>query len=277
MSFFSDIIDSSFLHMALLAALLASVACGIVGSYVVARRRSYMVGAISHSLLGGIGLARLCAVRLGWTALTPLAGSLLAGLLASVAVSLLTSRNRMREDTVLSAIWSLGVAAGISFIALTPGYQEDLNSYLFGSILLVSETDLWIMAAMDLFILIAAWMLHNRFLVLCFHEEGLTLRGISVDGVSLWLHVLIGMTVVILSQIVGVVLVLALLVLPAAAAALFARRLGTVMIIATALCFLCSVAGLALSYGPDLPVGATIIELTVVVYLLLAAVKRIRN
>jgi zinc transport system permease protein len=268
-SFIQHLMEFSYLRLALAASVLASIACGVAGGYVVARRRSYLVGAMSHALLGGVGLARYLQVVHGWTWFTPMLGALLAAVLAATVISILTTRGRMREDAILSAVWTLGVAAGVSFIAATPGYAEDLNSYLFGNILLVSVSDLWMMAVMDAVILLTAWLLHTRFVALCFHEEGLLLRGVGVAWVSWVLHVLIGMTVVVLTQVVGVVLALALLVLPSATGALFARRLPAVMLAGVVLSLLFCVGGLVISYGPGWPTGATIVELAVGGYVLL--------
>ena len=149
MQFFHDLFKLEFLRCAFFAALLASAACGVLGSYVVARRSSFMVGAVSHSLLGGIGLARYACVVFGMTFLTPMAGAILAAVIASLTITIFTSRKTSREDTLLSAIWTAGVALGICFIKALPGYAEDLNSYLFGNILLVSKTELYMTLALD--------------------------------------------------------------------------------------------------------------------------------
>jgi zinc transport system permease protein len=272
-SFWQDLLAAAFLRRAVLGMALTAVICGVIGSYVLAQRRSYMVGAVSHSLLGGIALARYAQVAHGLQWFTPLLGALLAGCLAGMAVSLLTLRGRMREDSVLSALWSLGVALGVSIIAITPGYAEDLNSYLFGSIMMISASDLWIMAAMVLILLALAWIYHPRFLALCFHEEGLRLRGVSSAWVSMLLQVMTAITVALLSQVVGIVLVLALLVLPVATAALFVRRIGAIMLLSAVLCFAASFGGLYVSYGPNLPVAATIVELAAAGYVLAALAR----
>lgn len=277
MFFFQDLIEFEYLRRTVLAILLASVACGIIGSYVVARRQSYLIGAVSHSLLGGIGIARYLQIVHGLTWFSTIFGALLAALLASVAISLLTLKNRMRQDAVLSAVWTLGVAVGISAIAITPGYSEDLTSYLFGSVLLVSTQDLTVMACLTAIVIVAVALFHNRFLAFCFNEEALALRGIRTGHVSLGLHFLIALTVVLLAQVVGIVLVLVLLVLPAATAAHFARRIAHVMLLGTVLCLAFCYGGLVVSYQADWPVGATIVEGAVATYLLCAlgiAMKR---
>ena len=262
----------SLLRLTVLAIVLSSVACGIIGSYVVAKRCSYMVGAVSHSLLGGIGLARFCQLQRGWTWFSPLLGAVFAALLVAVLISVLTLRRRQREDSVLSAIWALGMAIGLSFIYAIPGYPEDLHSYLFGNILLVARRDVWLMAGMDLLILVTVWLFHSRFVCLCFHEEWLTLRGVRTGFFQLLLYLLISLTVVLLSQVVGIILCLALLILPSATASSLCRSLPAIMLLGTLICLVSSMGGLLLSYQYDLPTGATIVEVAGGVYLLTAAI-----
>ena len=277
MFFLQDFIEFDYLKRSRLAILLASIASGIVGGYVVARRQSYLIGAVSHSLLGGIGLARYLQIAHGLTWFSTILGALFAAILSAIAISTLTLKNRMRQDTVLSAIWTLGVAVGVSFIAITPGYSEDLTSYLFGSILLVSKMDISIMAAMTAAIAVTVLLFRNRFLTLCFNEETLALRGVSAAWTSFMLHLLIALTVVLLAQVVGIVLVLVLLVIPAATAAQFAKRISHVMLWGAVFCLLTCTGGLVVSYEADWPVGATIVELAVAAYLICAAIVAIRN
>jgi zinc transport system permease protein len=277
MIFFQDFIEFDYLKRSFLAILLASIACGVVGGYVVARRQSYLIGAVSHSLLGGIGLARYLQIAHGLTWFSTILGALLAAVLSAIAISTLTLKNRMRQDTVLSAIWTLGVAVGVSFIDITPGYSEDLTSYLFGSILLVSKGDIAVMTAMTAAIAVTVFLFRNRFLTLCFNEETLALRGVSAAWTSFIRHLLIALTVVLLAQVVGIVLVLVLLVIPAATAAQLAKRISLVMLWGAVFCLLTCTGGLVASYEADWPVGATIVELAVAVYLLCAAIIAIRN
>ena len=277
MIFLQDFIEFDYLKRSLLAILLASIASGIVGGYVVARRQSYLIGAVSHSLLGGIGLARYLQIAHGLSWFSTILGALFAAILSAIAISTLTLKNRMRQDTVLSAIWTLGVAVGVSFIAITPGYSEDLTSYLFGSILLVSQADIAVMTVMTVAIVVTVLLFRNRFLTLCFNEETLALRGVSAAWTSFALHLLIALTVVLLAQVVGIVLVLVLLVIPAATAAQFAKRISQVMLWGAIFCLLTCTGGLVASYEADWPVGATIVELAVAAYLICAAIVALRN
>jgi zinc transport system permease protein len=266
--FLHDLGTYAFLRAAVAAGLLASVACGIVGTYVVVRRRSYIAGAIAHCVLGGMGAARYLQTVHGVEWLTPLLGAALAALLSALLIGLVTAFTQQREDTVLSLVWALGMAIGVSFIAATPGYNEDLMSYLFGNILMVARQDLWLMAGLNLAVVLLTVLFYNKFLVICFHEELARLRGLRVGIYNIVLLVLTALTVVLLVQVVGIVMVIALLTLPAATATHFASRLWQVMAVAVVVSSAVTIGGLALSYTPGWPAGATIIEAAAAVYLL---------
>ena len=272
--FLGDLASFPFLRNALLAGVLASVACGIMGSYVVARRITYIAGAISHSVLGGMGAARYCQVVLGWSWFTPLLGALAAALASALVIGLVSLRSKGREDTVIGAVWAIGMAAGIMFIFRTPGYNEDLMSYLFGNILMVTGRDLWLMAGLDLLIVGLAALFYNKFLAVCFDGEFALLRGVNVEGYYLLLLGLTALTVVLVLSVVGIVMVIALLTLPAATAGYFSRRLLGMMGLSVLFSVLFTTGGLALSYGPNLPTGATIILLAGGVYLCAAFFSR---
>jgi len=266
--FLQDLARYDFLQRALLAGLLSSVACGVVGSYVVVRRVSYIAGGISHCVLGGIGAALFLRAALGWGWLTPLYGAALAALAAAAIIGLVSLRARQREDTVIGAVWAIGMAVGVLLIARTPGYGVDPLSYLFGNILMVTPEDLWLIAGLDLLVLLLAGLFYNQLLAVCFDEEFARLRGLPVEAYYLLLLGLTALTVVVLVKVVGIVLVIALLTLPAAIAGEFARTLRQMMLATGGLCAVFTAGGLALSYTPDLPAGATIIVLAGATYLL---------
>ncbi len=182
---------------------------------------------------------------------------------------------REREDTIIGSVWAIGMAVGILFIAVTPGYHEDLMSYLFGNILLIGRGDLWAMALLDGIVLILGLGLYPQLEAVCFDEEFARMRGLRVEIYVLLLLVLIALTVVLLVSVVGIVLVIALLTLPAAIAGQFTTTLRGMMGLAAALAIAFTTSGLALSYSPDLPAGATTIVIAGVVYLLVLGSKRI--
>lgn len=262
---------------ALLTGVLASIACGVVGTYVVARRITYIAGGIAHSVLGGMGLAYYLKVVQGLTWLQPLHGAVVAALASAVTIALASLYLKEREDTVIGAIWAIGMAVGIIFIAKTPGYSENLMSYLFGNILMVTRGDLWLIAALDAFVVIVGYLFHKQIAAVCFDEEFARVRGVRVQLFYLLLLCLTALTVVILTTVVGIVMVIAFLTLPVAVAGYFTRKLWQTMVLATLLSIFFMTFGLALSYSPDLPAGATIIILAGLTYLVVSVIKTLRN
>ena len=265
--FFSALAEHAFLQTAVAAALLASIGCGVMGTYVVVKRITFIAGGIAHSVLGGMG----AAVYYGFD---PLAGALAAAVVAALLIGWVRLQWQAQEDTLIGALWAIGMAVGILFISKTPGYQTDLMSYLFGNILLVPQESLWFMAALDAVLLIFVAAYHRQFLAVTFDEEFARLRGVPIAFFYLLLLVLVAVTVVLLIQVVGLILVLALLTLPAAVAGHYVHSLRSMMLLATLLGSAISVSGLALSYSPDLPVGPTIILLAGAIYVISALSTR---
>ena len=266
--FFDALFASPLLQNALCAGLIASIACGVVGSYVVTRRITYIAGGVAHCTLGGMGAARYFNVVGGLTWLQPLHGAAIAAVLAAIIIGWVSLRGRQREDTVISALWAIGMAAGVLFIARTPGYYEDLMSYLFGNILLVSRENLLMIVGLDIVVIGIGVLCYNKFLAVCFDGEFSRLRGVNVEFYYLLLLVLTALTVVVLVTIVGLVMVIALLTLPAAIAGHFVSRLWHMMILASIISAVLTTAGLVISYEPELPPGATTIALAGACYLL---------
>lgn len=266
--FFSVLPTQPFLQTALAAGLLASLACGITGTYVVVKRIVFISGGIAHTVLGGMGLAY-------YYGLNPIHGAMAAALAAAIIIGLVSLRAGQYEDTVIGALWAVGMAVGVIFITLTPGYKVDLMSYLFGNILMVPRQDLLLIAGLDVVILALVLLLYKQFMAVCFDEELARLQGVKVEAVYLLLLCLISITVVILIQVVGIILVIALLTLPAAIAHQYARSLGRMMVLASILGAVFVTGGLAVSYGPDLPAGATIIILAGVSYIVSIILKGI--
>jgi zinc transport system permease protein len=281
MSGISEFLDAvatfPLMQRALLTALLVSVACGVVGTYVVVRRISYLAGGIAHSILGGMGAAIYLQKVCGVTWLTPLHGALAAALLSAAIIGVVSLRFRQREDTAISALWAIGMAAGVLFIYQTPGYQQDLMSYLFGSISIVSAEDIWLIVALDVLVVGVSLAFYKQFLAVCFDEEFARTRGIRVEFYFLLLLCLTALTVVLLVTVVGIILVIALLTLPVAVAGYFSRRLWQMMLVASVLSALLTTSGLAISYAPRLPAGATVIVLAGGLYLIVMLAARLRT
>jgi zinc transport system permease protein len=264
-----------FLQRALLTGLLASVACGVVGTYVVVRRITYLAGGIAHCVLGGMGAAVYLHKEHHWVWLEPLHGAVFAALLAAVVIGLVSLRFRQREDTVISALWAVGMATGVLFISQTRGYQQDLMDYLFGNITIVSAGDLWLIGILDAGVVLTALLFYKQFLAVCFDEEFARTRGIRVEAYYLLLLCLTALTVVVLVTVVGIVMVIALLTLPVAVAGQFARRMWQMMVLGALLSVAFTTAGLAVGYGPGYPAGATTIVLAGAAYLLVLGLVRL--
>lgn len=271
--FISDLQQHAFLQNALLTGLLASIACGVIGTYVVVRRISYIAGGISHSVLGGIGAALYLRHVYHWDTLNPIYGAVVVAIVAAIVIGIVSLRVKEREDTVIGAFWAVGMAVGILFISRTPGYSQDLMSYLFGNILLVTKSDLWLLGLLDAVVVGTGLVLYNQLLAVCFDSEFARLRGLKVELYYMLLLCLTALTVVVLATVVGVVMVIALLTLPIAIAGQFSRTLWNMMALSTVLSAVLTTAGLALSYGPDFPAGATTILLAGAAYLLVTVVK----
>jgi zinc transport system permease protein len=260
----------SFLQYALLTGVLASIACGIIGTYVVTRRITYIGGGIAHSVLGGMGVAYYLSVVYKWNSLQPIYGAIIAALASAIIIGLVSLKAKQREDTVIGALWAIGMAVGIIFIAKTPGYNQDLMSYLFGNILMVTTSDLWLIAGLDALVFVVSLMFYYQFQAVCFDEEFARVRGINVEFYYLMLLCITALTVVILVTVVGIVMVIALLTLPAAIAGRFSKTLWQTMFLAAIFSIIFVTLGLAISYSPDLPAGATIILLAGGAYLLVS-------
>jgi zinc transport system permease protein len=271
--FVADLQNYPFLQYALLTGILASVACGIIGTYIVVRRISYIADGIAHAVLGGMGAALYLQKVYHWHEAMPIHGAVITAIIAAIVIGLVSLWAKQREDTVISALWAVGMATGIVFISRTPGYNEDLMGYLFGNILMVSGGDLWMLAGLDVIIVVIGLLFYNQFLAVCFDDEFARLRGVNVELYYLLLLCLAALTVVVLSTVVGIVMVIALLTLPVGIAALFSTSMWRMMIISGVLCALFTTSGLVVSYVPDYPAGATTIIIAGAAYLAAITLK----
>lgn len=249
-----DALQYDFMQNAVFAGLLASVACGIIGVYVVVNRLVFIGGGISHTAFGGIGMGYYLEIN-------PIMGALYFTIFTAMGIGFLTRKSSLAEDTVIGIMWAMGMALGILFIGLAPGYAPDLMSYLFGSILTVSDSDLMLMIILDAVILFVVIGFYKEFLARSFDEEFGTIVGVPVQAMYYLFLVLIALTVVMLIQVVGVILVIALLTIPAAIARQFTYNLKTMMLLAIFTGAIITFFGLWLSYELDVASGATIILL----------------
>jgi zinc transport system permease protein len=264
----------AFLRNALLAGALASIASGVIGSYVVVRRMTAIAGGVAHSVLGGIGAALYLESARGWSFLHPLHGAVVAAVVAGLIIGFMGLRGRERVDTVIGVVWAVGMAAGVLFLSRTPGYGQNLVSYLFGNILMVTREHIWLIAALDAIVLAAAVRFRSGLFAVSFDEEFAAVRGLNVALHHMLLVLLTALTVVLLVTVVGIVMSIALLTIPPAIAGQYTRRLSSMMLAAGVLCVLLTTGGLAASYVLDLPAGAVIIVLAGAAYLVLVPASR---
>lgn len=258
-----------FLRNALLAALLASIACGIIGVYVVVKRIVFISGGIAHAAFGGIGLGYFWGIE-------PILCVIPFSIASALGMGIASRRTKIPEDTAIGILWALGMASGVLFIHFTPGYSPDLFGYLFGSILTVPTSNLITMLILDAVIIVSVIALYREFQAISFDEEYATAMGLPTERLYLLLLCLIALSVVLLIRIVGVILVIALLTIPAALSKRFTHRLSSMMLLSILLCTLFTTGGLWFSYLFDLPSGATIVLISGLAFVLASLSARSR-
>jgi len=247
-----EALQFEFVRNALYAGLLTSLACGIVGSLVVVNRIVFISGGIAHAAYGGIGIAFFFG-------LSPLVGITGFSLLIAAIMAMVTFKDRQRADTVIGVLWAVGMAIGVILIDLTPGYNVDLMSYLFGSILAVPRSDVWLMLTLDLVILAATVFFYKDFLAISFDEEFAVAMGVPAKALYLVLLAMIALFVVMVIRVVGLILVIALLSIPPYISEKYCESLRTMMVLSVVLSTAFVLIGLWLSFSFNLTSGATII------------------
>ena len=280
--FFSALFDPDivFLRYACMAGIMAGIPFGVIGTYVVTRRITYIAGAIAHCALGGIGTAIFLRYKLGMVQDSllyeslPVYGAILQAIIAAFVIGLVSLYGQEREDTVIGAVWAVGMAQGLLFMAKTPEYVDPM-SYLFGGIIYVSKTDLITVAVLSLVVMGLSLFFYNKLVAICFDEEFARLRGINVEFYFLLLLCLTAITIVLLLRVVGIVMVIALLTLPAAVAGRFTRKIWQMMIVSILCCMIFNISGMAISYTYDIPSGPAIILIGGAVYLIIIVCSRV--
>ncbi|HON80864.1 MAG TPA: metal ABC transporter permease [Methanoregulaceae archaeon] len=264
-----EIFGYQFFQNALVAGILASIVCGVIGSFVVVKKMVTVSGGISHAAFGGIGIGYFLG-------LDPLLGATVFTLGVAGIVGGLRQWASQNIDTIIGAVWAAGMAVGILFVYLTPGFAPDLFGYLFGNILLVPPGQIVLMFMLDAAIVLVVAFFYHDLVAVTFDEEYARVMNLPVGWLVLLLLVLIALTVVMLIQVVGIILVIALLTLPAAISREFSSTLLRMMIFAIVLggCF--TTAGILLSYILDVPSGATIILVSTAAYAVVAGRRVIR-
>lgn len=261
-----------FLRNALFAGLLSAILFGVLGSVLTVRRMTSLAGAISHAVLGGIGLSLFLSYHFAISWFPPIIGALVFALLSALLVGLVSLKARQREDTVINAIWAIGMSLGVLFLAKTPGYTDPMT-YLFGNILLVSTRDLYLLLILDMIIMVLLWRYYREIEASSFDSEFARARGVRVNLIFMLILVFTAVAVVLLQGFVGIVMVIAMLSLPAGTASWMARSLFTMMLYACILAAFYSFFGLMFAWAFDLPAGAVTVVLAGLVFVTGAAVK----
>ncbi len=256
------------IRYALIAGLVASLPFGVVGALVVTRQIAYVASAIAHSILGGIGASVYYSRVYDLPWLTPMLGAVVAGLVSVALIGWVTLRFKEREDTIIGAIWAFGMALGLIFLHYAPGKAVNLESFIFGNILLTTRADIVATFVLGVLVLLLVGLFYHKLVAVSFDEEFARLRGVSSKAYYFLLLVLTAMSVVLMVRVAGLILAQALIVLPAATASRFSRSLWAIMVVAVAITAVCNTAGLALSYEYDIPTGPFVVFLAVACYAL---------
>lgn len=262
-----EIFQYEFMRNAFLAALLVSLACGIVGTFVVIRKIVFLTDGIAHAAFGGIGLGYLLGVD-------PVLSALPFSIVSALGIGTLSKKIKISEDSAIGILFALGMALGIIFIGLSPGYAPDLFSYLFGSILTVPVSDLFLMLILDIFILIIVIILFKELQATSFDEEFSEIVGVPTKAIHLLFLCLVALSVIVLIRVVGIILIMALLTLPTLIAKQFTQSLKKLIVFSFIIAAVLTVLGLWISYWLDLASGATIVLVLITAFLFCAFTKR---
>jgi zinc transport system permease protein len=263
-----EALQFEFMQNALLAGLLTSIICGIMGTLVVVNRVVFLSGGIAHAAYGGIGLAFF----MGWPFLM---GAMSFTLIIALLMAAITLKAKHRADTMIGVMWAVGMAVGIILIDLTPGYNVDLMSYLFGSILTVPDADIWMMLAVGVMILGVVTYFYHDYLALSYDEEFAKIRGVPVKALYFLLIGMLAVSIVFIIQVVGLILVIALLTIPPYIAEKYSQSLSVMMVLSSLLSAFFTVIGLWLSYAYNLTSGASIILVAATGFLLSLAIESV--
>ncbi|NGX31809.1 MAG: Manganese transport system membrane protein MntB [Chlamydiae bacterium] len=267
--------DIKLLLLPLVIFFLASISSGVIGSFIVVKRLTMMAASISHSVLGGMGLFLFLNRSFNYTFLTPLLGAIIAALLFATIMGLVHLKLKQRQDVILSCVWILGMSLGVLFLAKTPGYNVELMHFLFGNVLFSTWGDVIYMSLLALVLVTSFLLFYTRFNAIFFDETQSQLQKISITFWMLFLFVLIGLTTVMLIQVVGILLVMALLSLPSHLSSLFAKSLKQMVVYTFCFCFGFCLIGFLLAIVLDVPVGAFIALFSAIVYLIIIGTKKV--
>lgn len=264
----TEILQYGFFQNALLGVSIISIAATIIGTYIVTRRMVAISGGITHACFGGLGLGYFLSIN-------PIITAALFAIGASAGVEWLSARRQMREDSAIAVVWALGMAVGIIFVFLTPGYVPELNSFLFGNVLTITHTDLIAFASFTVVLLIFFGIFHRSILMCAFDRDFARVMHVPVKFISYSMTVLVAVCIVLTIKLVGVMLLMSMFALPQIIAELITHRFNTMMIVSAVISLLCCLSGLCLSAIIDVPCSALIVLVMVIAYVIVAIVTQL--
>lgn len=264
----TELIQYTFFQHALLGGLLASIACGIIGTYIVTRRLVFISGGITHASFGGIGIGL-------FTEISPLLSAAVFSVLSAFGVEWLSKRKDMREDSAIAVFWTLGMALGVMFSFLSPGFAPDLSAYLFGNILTITVTDLVILGVLALVLIVFFTLFIHPIIHVAFDREFARSQGLPVTFFEYTLMLFIALTIVACLRMVGIVLAMSLLTIPQMTANLFTYKFKRIIWLSVIIGFLSCMGGLFISYFLNVPSGASIIFFSILIYAVCKVAKSI--
>ncbi|MGE0089185.1 MAG: metal ABC transporter permease [Bacteroidales bacterium] len=257
-----ELLQYNFVVNALLAAIFASITCGIIGTYIVTRRMVFLSGGITHASFGGIGIGYF----LGFN---PIFSAAIFSVFSAIGIEFLSKQTEVREDSAIGILWSFGMAIGIIFITITPGYVPNLMTYLFGSILTVSSIDVWLMFGLSLLLIFIFALFYRLILFVSYDQDFARTHRISVNLINYILISLVAVTIVLNIKVVGIIMVISLLTIPQSIANLFTRVFRNIIWLSVVISFIGVFTGLIFSYWLNIPSGASII-FSLVIYFVMA-------
>ena len=261
-----DLLQYTFIQHALIGSLLASIACGLVGTYIVTRRLVFISGGLTHASFGGIGLGL-------YTGLPPILSAAVFAVLSAFGVEWLSKRKDMREDSAIAVFWALGMAVGVMFTFLSPGFAPDLSAYLFGNILTITQSDLALLGSVAAVLVIFFTLFIHPLTYMAFDPEFARSQGLNVQLLEYVMMMFIALTIVACLRMVGIVLVISLLTIPQMTANLFVHRFHHIIWLSVGIGYVSCLGGLYLSFRENIPSGASIIFFSIVIYAVCKAVK----
>ena len=263
-----EIFEYTFFQNALIGLLLVSIASALIGTYVVARRMMFVTGGVTHASFGGLGLGYFLGI-------SPILTAGVFAVASAVGVEWLSTRQRVREDSAISVVWALGMALGILFVFLTPGYVPELQSFLFGNILTITHSDLLLFAGFLVALLVVTALLYRPIVACAFDSDYARTIGMPVAMVNGLMTVLVAICIVLTLKLIGIMLLMSLFAMPQMTAEVFTNRLRPMTLLAAAISVVCSMAGLMIAYLTNIPASATVVLTLIATYALARLIKHL--